>query len=161
MKAVVREQGIWFKPTETPEEDCQVFFDKVWGLLGDKGFEPEDVPPVMIMDVLIGATSPPEFREAIWEALDEVDHYSVNEAKLRKIIVEQSETFMMSTDEAHDPIPFGEHDVDADTSCAKVKDSFPQAEEARLECDATTTTCGTAAGRPPRREGDRPLGKTL
>ena len=130
MKAVVREQGIWFKPTETPAEDYQEFYWQVCDLLEDKGFELDYLKsPVMLTDVLIGATSPPEFQEAIWDALDEVNHYSVNGEELRKIILERSETFMMSNDEVHDPIPFGEHDVDADTSCARVKDSFPQAEE--------------------------------
>ena len=131
MKAVVREQGIWFKPTETPAEDYQEFFHQVWDLLEDKGFEPEDAHSVMLIDVLVGATSPPEFREAIWDALEEVDHYSVSGIELRKIIVERSETFMRSNDEVNAPIPFGEHDVDADTSCARVKDSFSRAEEAR------------------------------
>ena len=122
--------------------------------------KPDQIPMDVVVEVLLAATEPPVFRKSVWEEMESKDYNSLTWKELFGIFVSASEKFISTIDTVEE-IAVVQDDIVEAEACTIITTwdakELQRSEEdaARLECDVTTTACRSAAGRPPRREGDR------
>ena len=149
-----------FTPVKDPQRNINHFFNEFRCKMCP--LKPDQIPMDVVVEVLLAATEPPVFRKSVWEAMKSEDYSSLTWKELFGIFVSASEKFISTIDTVEE-IAVVQDDIVEAEACAVITTGdakeLQRSEEdaARLECDTTTTACGTASGRPPRREGDRPI----